>query len=646
MQLHSDGSGSTPFLVLNEKKKIMLLPLFLLHKEAPNPSNSTSWKEVPHASMESEFPLGKWIHVGCEVSTDFVRLHIDGEIVGQKPLSSLLHEDWTLRSLRNITLASIGGDDFNLQGYVHDVEVLPPNLSVKDHHGKDAPLGLSIDYSSASEIEVGSDGVWSIIGGKASCRRNFSLDVVLLDALGQSVTKDIEVAASLLYADNGTLVENTTDGEAPLLASYDGIEYASCERPCKLLQGRASFKLKISQLSSKCDNRLFRIRFHIKKSGSYPFFEAFSNQIRCISRGRNIRASSLTWKRSTSAMHPLNLSQSSRMNERSLELQYNSAHQVRPCPPSKRVRSGQDKVSEASMTDPNLEQHDEKCNSPAWTAHKAENELGRSWEGRHENLEEVDDSPSDSESTGERNSPLKSTSNTISPTSDMTIFKYSLSGLTERSFMLKEIGLSASDNELSELAHQVSLYSGCTHHRHQISIAKRLIEEGSKAWNLISQNNHRIRWENVVFEIEEHFTKIVGCSSRSLTQQDFELLRRIAGCQEYLVRENFEKMWSWLYPVAFTLSRDWINPIWSSISPKWIEGFITKEEAESSLQGPRGLQEPGTFILRFPTSRSWPHPDAGSLIVTYVAMITCYTTGCFPLNDFTGIQFFSFCTSH
>lgn len=100
--------------------------------------------------------------------------------------------------------------------------------------------------------------------------------------------------------------------------------------------------------------------------------------------------------------------------------------------------------------------------------------------------------------------------------------------------------------------------------------------------------------------------------------QDFELLRSIAGCQEYLAQENFEKMWCWLYPVAFTLSRDWINELWSSTSPKWIEGFITKEEAESSLQGPRGLQEPGTFILRFPTSRSWPHPDAGNLIVTYV----------------------------
>ena len=100
--------------------------------------------------------------------------------------------------------------------------------------------------------------------------------------------------------------------------------------------------------------------------------------------------------------------------------------------------------------------------------------------------------------------------------------------------------------------------------------------------------------------------------------QDFELLRKIAGCQDYMAQENFEKMWCWLYPVAFTLSSDWINAMWNSTSPKWIEGFITKEEAELSLQGPRGLQEPGTFILRFPTSRSWPHPDAGSLIVTYV----------------------------
>lgn len=86
-------------------------------------------------------------------------------------------------------------------------------------------------------------------------------------------------------------------------------------------------------------------------------------------------------------------------------------------------------------------------------------------EGRPENLEEVDDdSQSDSESTGERNSPFKSMSSRTSPMSDMNIFKYSLSGLNERSFMLKEIALSASDTELLEFAHQVSLYSGCSHH--------------------------------------------------------------------------------------------------------------------------------------------------------------------------------------
>ena len=75
-------------------------------------------------------------------------------------------------------------------------------------------------------------------------------------------------------------------------------------------------------------------------------------------------------------------------------------------------------------------------------------------------------------------------------------------------------------------------------------------------------------------------------------------------------------MWCWLYPVAHALSREPLKEMWScASSPKWIEGFVTKEEAECSLAGD---VEPGTFVLRFPTSRSWPHPDAGSLLVTYV----------------------------
>lgn len=50
-------------------------------------------------------------------------------------------------------------------------------------------------------------------------------------------------------------------------------------------------------------------------------------------------------------------------------------------------------------------------------------------------------------------------------------------------------------------------------------IAKILLEEGERAWNLISRNSHRVQWDNVVFEIEEQFMRITGCSTRSLTQQ-------------------------------------------------------------------------------------------------------------------------------
>lgn len=53
-----------------------------------------------------------------------------------------------------------------------------------------------------------------------------------------------------MYADNGAPVEKTSDGEAPLLASQDGVEFASCDRPSKMLHGHASFKLKISQVLS------------------------------------------------------------------------------------------------------------------------------------------------------------------------------------------------------------------------------------------------------------------------------------------------------------------------------------------------------------------------------------------------------------
>eukprot|EP00258_Populus_trichocarpa_P051276 XP_024467295.1 SH2 domain-containing protein A isoform X1 [Populus trichocarpa] len=599
-QVYPDITSCAPFLVLNEKI-ITLFPLLHAHKETTNSSNSTS--------MEIKCPLENWIHVGFEVLTDIFRLHINGEIVSEQPHSSSLDKNWNSNGLRKIALVGSCADD-GLQGYVYHAEVLPLSLSIKDHYVKDPPPWLSIDLSSTSEIDEDNDGIWNIVGGKASCRRIFSLDVVLLNAMSQAINKELEIVASLVYADNGLPVEKTSDDEDPLLTSCDGIEFFNYDRQGKLLHGRASLKLKISQLSSKCDNRLFRIKLEIPKFSGYHFLEAFSHPIRCISRSRNPRTS-LTWKRPTSVAEPFNKSQSFGLYNGSIELQHNSIHEIRPSPSSKRIKLGQEKTS-------TMEKPDVECYSDAWTTNQVENAPRIPLDRGAENVEEADNSPSVSDSIEERLSDFNITSSSSYLISDVTIFKYCLGGLTDRALLLKEVATSASEEELFRLANEVSLYSGCSHHRRQIVIAKRLIEEGTKVWNSISQNNRLIHWENVIFEIEEQFMRITCSSTRSLTEKDFELLRRIAGCREYMAQENFEKIWRWLYPVAFTLASDPINTIWNSTSPKWIEGFITKEEAELSLQGPRGLQEPGTFVLRFPTSRSWPHPDAGSLIVTYV----------------------------
>ncbi|KAM1343783.1 hypothetical protein PS2_007863 [Malus domestica] len=248
IQGQSGATGSAPFLVLSEKKKMVLLPLGILHKEAPETCDLSSLSEDSYVSTENEFPMEKWIHVGCEVLSDTLRLHIDGEAVGNKSMSSLFNKDSISSGLTKIILVSGGGEDNSLQGYICNHKVLPLTSSILENYAKDPPLKLSIDNSSASEIEVDSDGVWSIVGGKASCRRIFSLDVVLLDAFSHPSNQELEVIASLVYADNGEPVEKTSDGEAPLLASHDGFEFAFSDRPSKTLKGHASFKLKISQV--------------------------------------------------------------------------------------------------------------------------------------------------------------------------------------------------------------------------------------------------------------------------------------------------------------------------------------------------------------------------------------------------------------
>ncbi|KAL3508811.1 hypothetical protein ACH5RR_028212 [Cinchona calisaya] len=613
-QEHTDITSSVPFLLLTEKKKMMLFPVLFLHKEALMLVNLNMLAEVPRVFTQMDFPMNKWVHVGCEASLNILRLHINGEVVGEKHVSPFHSDELHADGMKGNFLPCITGDEHGFQGYVRSAKLSPPTVPIKVQYIKDSPLQLSIDRSSASEIEEDSDGVWSIVGGKTSCRRNFSLDVILLDAFGQIVNKEMEVVASLLYADNGAYVQETNDAEAPLLTSYDGIEYAASDRPSKLISGRASFKLKISQLSSKCDNRLFRIRFEVPKIGRYPFLEVFSPPIRCISWSRNARTSSVTLQKLPSGVYLLDDSESPGPDDGVSELLHNVVREAKPSPSSKRVKLGHEKPYEffsdsfASVT------ADKEC-----TSHVCKDDnTHESNLARPENHDGSDNFSFDSETSETTKSDLKSMPSNTDQLSETIVFKYCLGGLSERALLLKEIAMSLREEELSKFVEQVSLFSGCSHHRHQILIAKRLIEEGAEAWNSISQKNHHVLWENVVFGVKEHFVKMVSRGARSLTDQDLELLRKISGSQELVSQENFEKMWYWLYPVAWTLSQDWINPMWSSLSPKWIEGFITKEEAESSLQGPGGFQEPGTFALRFPTSRCWPHPDAGNLVVTYI----------------------------
>lgn len=54
----------------------------------------------------------------------------------------------------------------------------------------------------------------------------------------------------LIFADDNCRVTKLKeDAEAPLLSTVDGVEYPSSDVPVRLIHGRATFKLKISQVS-------------------------------------------------------------------------------------------------------------------------------------------------------------------------------------------------------------------------------------------------------------------------------------------------------------------------------------------------------------------------------------------------------------
>lgn len=64
-----------------------------------------------------------------------MRLHIDGEIAGEKALASSLNEHSDLLDLKKINSVNIKGYNA-VQGYVHRIEVLSPSASIKDVYVK------------------------------------------------------------------------------------------------------------------------------------------------------------------------------------------------------------------------------------------------------------------------------------------------------------------------------------------------------------------------------------------------------------------------------------------------------------------------------------------------------------------------------
>lgn len=105
--------------------------------------------------------------------------------------------------------------------------------------------------------------------------------------------------------------------------------------------------------------------------------------------------------------------------------------------------------------------------------------------------------------------------------------------------------------------------------------------------------------------------------------QDKEFLHRIAGCGDSASRREFDRLWQWIYPIAVALVSPELQSTWESEDPKWVEGMISRDEAEALLKTEEGTRMPGTFLLRFASSRIWPHPDAGALVVSYVGNDMC-----------------------
>lgn len=78
LQEHVDRNSRVPFLMLNERNKMVLFPVLFLQEDATETATLTNWIGGPCTSTELDYPTNTWVHVGCEVISFgvFYVLHI------------------------------------------------------------------------------------------------------------------------------------------------------------------------------------------------------------------------------------------------------------------------------------------------------------------------------------------------------------------------------------------------------------------------------------------------------------------------------------------------------------------------------------------------------------------------------------------
>lgn len=267
------------------------------------------------------------------------------------------------------------------------------------------------------------------------------------------------------------------------------------------------------QLSSKCDNRLFRVCFDSLNTPKYPFLRAFSRPIRCVSRNRNHRHPAVSWKRPTPPTAPPEngpspgfedsvVPESSKIKNEALANGAATAPAMNAgtgIPSAKRQCTASDKVATPTINcSTTLERPSELATgafsnvvatdmlAPATrgvNAMPAQLNAGYSWHVSPESrakeamgtlghrLLKQDNLPDGSHAVGTVGLDLPRMHKAFGSGlgilegafSDFVVFRYCLENMYARAEFLRGALTSKSDHQISDFATRVSQYTGCRH---------------------------------------------------------------------------------------------------------------------------------------------------------------------------------------